>query len=284
MKTPVEGMLGGSYMESPQGRYGFSSTPHLVATAAGIRVVILESDYEICAGVRSALRGEPVYSLAGEATDWARCDYLLAEMVPELLIARISRIPDYWWLAVQVDPFPLVLALGDSGTPRPLDRRVIQTLPLPFEESHLRPALLRAQSEIYTRKAYELSLLLRQYTSSSVAPSLYLASITVDHEGKKVNLDTRTIVAIFASANYCRLQTPEGNYEIRETMTNLCAKLDPTQFARIHRSVIVNIAHVSDVVVGAGGTTAVALYDGTRLPVGPNFRQVAGELPRRKRA
>jgi two-component system LytT family response regulator len=271
-------------MESPQGRYSFSSTPPLAATTAGIRVVLLESDHEVCAGIRSAVRTEPVFSLVGEASDWAHCDYLLGEMVPELLIARMGSIPEYWWLTVQADPFPLVLALGDNGSLRPLDRRVIQTVSLPFEQSHLRPALLRAQSEIYTRKAYELSLLLRQYTSSSVAPSLYLASVTVDHEGKKFNLDTRTIVAIFASANYCRLQTPEANYEIRETMTNLCSRLDPTQFARIHRSVIVNIAYVVDVAAGAGGTTAVVLQDGTRLPVGPNFRRVAGELPLRKRA
>jgi len=67
-------------------------------------------------------------------------------------------------------------------------------------------------------------------------------------------------------------------------MTNLCSKLDPTQFLRIHRSVIVNIAQVRDMAVSSNGATAVVLQDGTQLPVGPNFRHLISDLPVRKRA
>jgi two-component system LytT family response regulator len=271
-------------MNSPQNPLTISSTPTLVPSTAGIRVVVLEPDVEVRARFRFWVHRESTFTLVGEAEEWPQCDYLLGEMVPELLIARMDSIPDYWWHALQAEPFPLVLALLDEDNPRPLDQRVIQTLRWPFEESHVLPALVRAQSEIYTRKAYELSLLLRQYTSNSAAPSLYLASITVDHAGKKFNLDTSTIIAILASANYCRLQTPNGTFEIRETMTNLCSKLDPTQFLRIHRSVIVNIAQVRDMAVSSNGATAVVLQDGTQLPVGPNFRHLISELPVRKRA
>jgi two-component system LytT family response regulator len=161
---------------------------------------------------------------------------------------------------------------------------VIQALALPLDPSQLRRALIHVQSEVYTRKAQELSYLLRQYTASSASRSMYLASISVDHEGKKLHLDTRTIAAIMANANYCRLHTAAGDYEIRETMNGLCSKLDPTQFARIHRSVIVNVSQVRELSVSHDIPTSVVLQDGTELPVGPNFRSSLNELPIPKRA
>ncbi len=266
-------------------RYHSSSAPSHVPTTAGIRVVLLEGDEEVRNQFRTAIRQEPIFRLAGEAQDWNHCAYLLEETVPELLIARLQSISPAWWSGTPNDScFPLVLGLGASPTPQPLDQRIIQTLALPVDAAQLQRALVHAQAEVYTRKAQELSYLLRQYTASSASPSMYLASINVDHEGKKLHLDTRTIAAIMANANYCRLHTTSGDYEIRETMNGLCSKLDPTQFARIHRSVIVNVSQVRELSVSHDIPTSVVLQDGTELPVGPNFRNSLNELPLRKRA
>jgi two-component system LytT family response regulator len=177
-----------------------------------------------------------------------------------------------------------VLSVGESPFAEMLEQRVIQVLTLPLEEAQLQRSLIHAQAEVYTRKAEELSYLLRQYTATSTSSSLYLASISVEHEGKKVHLDTRTIAAVLASANYCRLHTPSGDYEIRETMNGLCSKLDPTQFARIHRSVIVNTSQIRELSGSHDAPTSVVLMDGTELPVGPNFRNSLANIAIHKRA
>ena len=272
-------------MNTPAHRYHSSPAQNLIPSTAGIRVVLLESDEVIRAHFRNAIRRELIFHLVGETGEWDRCALLLEESVPELLIARLQSIPPAWWTATPNDScFPLVVGLGASSTAQPLDRRVIQAMALPLDPSQLQRVLIHAQAEVYTRKAQELSYLLRQYTASAASPSMYLASISVDHEGKKVHLDTRTIAAIMASANYCRLHTASGVYEVRETMNGLCSKLDPTQFTRIHRSVIVNVSQVRELAVSHDVPTSVVLQDGTELPVGPNFRASLTELPIRKRA
>ncbi len=256
----------------------------LIPSTAGIRVVMLESDETVRDTVRAAIQRESTLRLAGEAQDWSYCDYLLQELVPELLIAQMKNVPDYWWHTAETNSFPLLLALGETHSLMPVDERIIQTLTLPLDQIEVQLALLRAQTEIYTRKAHELSYLLRQYTASSVAPSMYLATIPVEHEGKKFNLDTRSIAVVMANANYCRLHTESGVYEIRETMNNLCSKLDPSLFTRIHRSAIVNTSRVREVAVSNSAATRVVLQDGTELPVGPNFREAVNDLSVRKRA
>jgi DNA-binding LytR/AlgR family response regulator len=199
------------------------------------------------------------------------------------LLARLQSIPAHWWNETREASFPLVIGVGDSDIVKSANARLVQTLPPSVDTAGLRSALVRAESLVYTQKAQELSYLLRQYTSNA-APSMYLASIKVEHEGHKVPLDTRTIMAILASANYCRLHTDSGDYEIRETMNGISAKLDPTVFARIHRSVIVNTSQVREVALSNDVPRAVILRDGMELPVGPNFRHSLQELVLRKRA
>lgn len=75
-----------------------------------------------------------------------------------------------------------------------------------------------------------------------------------------------------ADGNYVRLHTGADVHEIRDTMSSMTSKLDPAQFARVHRSFIVNRAHVTSVLRKEGAAMAVLLSNGTEIPVGPNYR------------
>jgi len=67
-------------------------------------------------------------------------------------------------------------------------------------------------------------------------------------------------------------------------MTGISARLDPSRFARVHRSFIVNLSHVRDVVTKEGSAAFVRLSDGMEVPVGPNYREeVNGILHLRNR-
>lgn len=69
---------------------------------------------------------------------------------------------------------------------------------------------------------------------------------------------------------------------MRETISNLAARLKPSGFRRIHRCVVVNNQAIRERNLEDGRLTSVVLDDGTHLLVGPNFRehqrQEGGEL------
>jgi two-component system LytT family response regulator len=77
-----------------------------------------------------------------------------------------------------------------------------------------------------------------------------------------------------ADGNDILLRVGPATHRIRKTMDALEAELNPQQFCRIHRSMIVNINRVR-VVQRTGGEQEVVLHDGTRLRLSRGFQDRA---------
>ncbi|MBC8085878.1 MAG: response regulator transcription factor [Phycisphaerae bacterium] len=81
-----------------------------------------------------------------------------------------------------------------------------------------------------------------------------------------------------AADNYVRLHTRGRKHLIRDTMRNVEERLAGTRssnarFARIHRSIIVNLARVREIKPAGGGEYAVVLADGTSLTLSRGYRE-----------
>jgi two-component system LytT family response regulator len=75
-----------------------------------------------------------------------------------------------------------------------------------------------------------------------------------------------------AYGNYVRLHVGKGVHLIRETLGNIERKLDPTRFARVHRSSIVNLDRVARMDLWGAGDYVVLLKDGTKLKLSRWYR------------
>ena len=69
---------------------------------------------------------------------------------------------------------------------------------------------------------------------------------------------------ISAAGDYVELHTPSATHLLRETMNSLGEKLDPTRFARIHRSKIINLAGILEVQSIENREYIVKLRDGSQ--------------------
>lgn len=67
-----------------------------------------------------------------------------------------------------------------------------------------------------------------------------------DHE-KMVKIKIENIYYIEADRNYCRIYTKEREYLLVMTLKDMTEKLPEEHFIRIHRSYVVNIAHIDEV-------------------------------------
>jgi two-component system LytT family response regulator len=75
-----------------------------------------------------------------------------------------------------------------------------------------------------------------------------------------------------AYGNYVRLHVGKGVHLIRETLGNIERKLDPSRFARVHRSSIVNLDRVARMDLWGAGDYVVLLKDGTKLKLSRWYR------------
>ena len=80
-----------------------------------------------------------------------------------------------------------------------------------------------------------------------------------------------------AAGNYVNLRVRGHDYPLRCTMAAIEERLDPSRFARIHRSYMVNLAQVASIEPLDTGDARVHLADGTVLPCSRRHRDALRE-------
>ena len=239
----------------------------------GMRVVLFDRDANTLACVRDAIAGDRSFVLAGESRDWDECEVLLDRFLPELLIASMEQVPAPSLQQLSSSAFPVVIGLGDEPGRVASAASVYDTLRVPPLPEHIRGLLGRARREIYRRKADELCSLLQCYMASAGNAARYLSRLKVEEGNQEHDMALEHVLYIAADGNYLRVHTHGRAYEIRETMTGISTRLDPSRFVRVHRSFIVNLSHVLEVLTREGSAAFARLSNGMEVPVGPNYRE-----------
>lgn len=101
----------------------------------------------------------------------------------------------------------------------------------------------------------------------------YLRRLIVRHAGKLRLVEVDEIDRFEAAENYVRLHVNGTGLLVRATMKALEKQLAPGSFARIHRSHIVNLDRVSELLPRPGGDYEAKLRTGERLPVSRTYRE-----------
>lgn len=135
------------------------------------------------------------------------------------------------------------------------------------------------------QRAIELTIsrMESEANSNSTAPkaeedNAYLLDdrIFVRFKDRMVKIVFDAILYVEADRNYCRIFTQQKEYLLTMPMKALEDKLPPAQFQRIHRSHIVNLAHVDEVAEGDViiGTKHLPLSQSLREEFLKRFRMV----------
>jgi two-component system LytT family response regulator len=236
----------------------------------GMRVVILEPDAEIRDALQRTIDKLPGFLVVGQARTWNECESLLNVYLPELLITRID-LTSLALLETAADTlFPVIIGLRPSDSFKHHDSS-FDTLDLPLDLKAATFVLEHVRTEIYRRKLDELSGLMQQYMDFSRGLPKYLSSLRVEGHGDS-EVPAELVMYIAAYGNYVQVHTGADVHEIRDTLAGMRSRLDPTQFARVHRSFLVNRKHVHSIVRKDGAAMSVLLSNGIEIPVGPNYR------------
>lgn len=100
----------------------------------------------------------------------------------------------------------------------------------------------------------------------------YPSRIFVREDDRLVYLRVSQIEAIEALGNYVKIRTGRKTHVVRSGLTSLEAQLDPASFVRTHRSHIVNIAAVRELLPLSHGDYNVVLESGHVVPLSRAYR------------
>ncbi|MFM9976682.1 MAG: LytR/AlgR family response regulator transcription factor [Sphingomonadaceae bacterium] len=91
-------------------------------------------------------------------------------------------------------------------------------------------------------------------------------------EAPTLHLKLADIRLIRSAGNYCEIHGRDRAHLVRMTMMQAIDRLKPHGFVRIHRTLIVNIAHIVDIDRSPRNRdTAVRINSGERLPIGRTY-------------
>ena len=110
--------------------------------------------------------------------------------------------------------------------------------------------------------------ILRLHTVPASAPAPAPDRVTrlaIRETGRTYFVPVSAIDWIEGADYYVKLHVGARVHLLREPLRSLVQRLDPSRFARVHRSAIVNLARIREIRMAARGDHTLVLEDSTRL-------------------
>jgi two-component system, LytTR family, response regulator len=139
----------------------------------------------------------------------------------------------------------------------------------PIEPARMRATLQRVKERIAAKAALtthdELKFVLASLEKGAPPHKEYLRRVLVRAGTKESIVNVDDIEWIEAADYYSCLHLGARSLMLRRTIKHLAETLDPQKFVRIHRSVIVNVDRVGEIVRDGQSEGSVTLMNGQRL-------------------
>ena len=165
-------------------------------------------------------------------------------------------------------PITVFVTAYDAYALKAFEVRALDYLLKPFSDERFEATLARARERVRSREREALGeKLLSLVETHPERGRSYVSRLVVKNRGQVLFLDVRDVEWIEAAGVYVTIHEGGGEHLVRESLAALEARLDPSRFARIHRSVIVSIDRVTELRIDDRVGCRVVLRDGTILPL-----------------
>jgi two-component system LytT family response regulator len=148
----------------------------------------------------------------------------------------------------------------------------------PFDDDRLASAIARARERLgsfdSSRLVECLNSLIKQAAPSNGSSTAWLKRLAVHGRLGYEMVPIETIDWISAADNYVELHCGESTHLLTETMSSLEQRLNPVEFARVHRGRIVNVSRITAIAPTLNGSYELRLRSGTRLSTGRQYKNV----------
>jgi two-component system LytT family response regulator len=252
-------------------------------TGALIRVVIADDERLARQKLRMLLEAEPQLSVVSECQDGRQTVLAINSFHPDLLLLDI-QMPDFDGFQVLHEiparemPVVIFTSAYDQYAIRAFEAHALDYLLKPFDQERLHQAIERARAELQKSDKREITHRLLELLSEmksgvvSAAPPLPQNRLVIKAKGRVIFLNLDEIDWIEAAANYVRLSVGKESYLLRETISRTSERLNPNEFIRIHRSVIVNVRKIKELIPVNSGEYIVVLKSGKELSCSRGYR------------
>jgi two-component system LytT family response regulator len=260
-----------------------------------VRTLIVDDERMARKRLRTLLTADADVDVVGESSNGRDAVAAIQERVPDLVFLDI-QMPE-------LDGFAVVQAVGVEQMPvtvfvtafdqyalKAFEAHALDYLTKPFDRERFQMSLTRAKQQVSLRTSARNATATTQSTSSDATERLvsllsemrrrqeFAERLMVKSAGRVVVMRGDEIDWIDAAGSYVRLHVGRDAHLLHEGITALMARLDPSRFARVHRSTIVNLDRVRELQPWFHGDAIAILRDGTKVQVSRTYRDSLSAL------
>lgn len=248
-----------------------------------IRALIVDDEELARSRMRQLLTSEENLEIVGECANGPDAITFIREHRPDLVfldiqMPEVSGFDVLRGLERSEMPAIIFVTAHDAHATRAFEVHALDYLVKPLSRPRLQEALRRARGHMQARRFASLDDRLQGLLNRPGEDTVYPNRIQVKSGNQTLFIKLESIDYIESAANYMVLHTPSGNHILRETLTNLEAKLPPWLFLRIARSVIVNLERIKGWECTPRGDYELILHNNQKLGMTRGIRELQQRL------
>lgn len=231
--------------------------------------------------LRHLLAAHPQFRIVAECSDGEKAFAAIKRHAPRVafLDIKMPRL-DGMTVLERLEPAnrPLVVftTAHDNFAVKAFAAHAFDYLLKPFDQERFDRTIARVRDGLRQIDEARLGQSVRHLIAPDAAKPAQPERIVVRETGRVYFVEVADIEWLEASGNYVTLHVPGGKaHLVHETMNALEACLDPRRFVRIHRSTIVRVDRIKELLPHFNGEYVVILKDGAKLKLSRSYLETA---------
>jgi len=248
-----------------------------------IRTIIVDDEPAARARIARLLAQDPGIEVVTECRNGQEALNCVAKCRPDLLFLDV-QMPGMSGFEVMEQlrgnnghgyvPFVVFVTAHDQYALKAFDVNAVDYLLKPYDDERFFASLEKAKRFIDMRLNDKLTGKLMDLVREHLhANSSYTETFTIRDKGREFKVKVEDILYLRAEGNYLCLQLKDRHYLYRMTMNAVETELDPARFLRIHRSYIVNTAHVRSSRYSGNNEFIFSMANNERIVSGRSYKE-----------
>ena len=242
-------------------------------TTKPIRTLIIDDEDLARRRIVNLLKDHQEFVIAGEAENAQEAIEILRKSKPQLVFLDIS-LPDLDGFSI-IESLPdrekpLIIIVSGSGAHavKAFDYHAFDYLLKPYKDQRFFEALQEVKQKLNAVGTEDALV-----SASSDITQERNVVIPIKSAGKISFIEPRDIWYIEASGYYIEINASGKKHLLRQSMGRIMDRLDNTKFIRIHRSIIINLHYMNEIVRSPSRDHLIKMKDGSLFKVSKSYKK-----------
>lgn len=246
-----------------------------------IRTIVIDDEYLARQRVLKLLEKHDGIHVLDEAKNGSEAVQKIEEHLPDLVFLDV-QMPDFHGFDVikkiKHKPYVVFTTAYDAYAIKAFDIHALDYLLKPIDEERFDASIKKIEKYFEVKKSSDFGNQLMMLVQDFQQPDdAFTHLVNITDRGREYQVSLEKVYFIEANGNYVNLHEKDLSHLYRSTMSAFAETLNPVDFMRIHRSIIVNKRYVEKCSYVNNNEYRFTMKNGKILYSGRSFKGIVQE-------